>query len=759
MSVQPEEFLSQSPSAFLDQPSFLEQGPQPAAPARVDEGPDFAKIALGIAAALVVLRMLVKSELFKEQPRSSEEITAAAKRIYKRVLPAWLHVSVPAIAQAYRLGSTEAISYSELERMATDYAEELGDYVHESSILALADGFNAQVNAGWSERLAWQRAQEAYGLDAQQMRSYVKGLMSKDKDAYVTDAVPSSSRAMIDRLFLFRADRLGTNEAYRATQLGRNLVWLSLQASGQIPEGTQKRWVTAEDEKVCPVCAPLDGVVIPLHRRFSSGGRNFYSPGVHPNCRCWLEIVYPDDDLSVNIVKAMPGDPYDRDSEGQFARREERKAKPIARGLAKPLAAKPLEQAAAKPLEQAAATPLEARAASTLGDRRTATSIVSAENEAVQRAASAMLREAEEKEAAKQAAALSRALVEGDLQSAVAEAKRGLDSEKHRQKTIGFTRVLRPDDPQLHLSTVYVPADNYLIAHRLSPASLPAGKPISIGVTDPDTGEIEGIEGWHQEDENSGPGDVEGSDAFIDAFDSYLEQPEPFQRRLTNRKARKVDEAFAQQFADYDVYGSGADPKFVDQRKAMAGMTAEELIDFADTVLRNSEDARMYLELSDVMEDGPNEIANAIMWALHEEDRDNQIARARVGHEKNDSAWLTNLTQLAQDNDVLDKEPEEIMANIRVLQESYSDVQEGYIPTFFRITGWYGTIPPRSFRPGEQQMLTERGVVEGNYRVVGEPVVVPVPGTLMDVSDETGITRARIITLMYDPTGEGWGDE
>lgn len=47
----------------------------------------------------------------------------------------------------------------------------------------------------------------------------------------------------------------------------------------------ESEWLTAEDEKVCPICAPLDGKRAALGAEFAPGIR---WPAAHPNCRCSL---------------------------------------------------------------------------------------------------------------------------------------------------------------------------------------------------------------------------------------------------------------------------------------------------------------------------------------------------------------------------------------------------------------------------------------------------------------------------------------
>lgn len=48
---------------------------------------------------------------------------------------------------------------------------------------------------------------------------------------------------------------------------------------------TRVQWMTARDERVCPWCGPLDGLIFPLEEL------PFGGPPIHPQCRCFIRPV------------------------------------------------------------------------------------------------------------------------------------------------------------------------------------------------------------------------------------------------------------------------------------------------------------------------------------------------------------------------------------------------------------------------------------------------------------------------------------
>lgn len=319
--------------------------PQPALPGS-DIEESLVPIAVGLAAGFLAMRALFSSTLAESPaPASEATTTVLLNRVWSRVRPLWISMTLPAVLRAYELGSTKSALFTlrEQELLAQDYVMTLGDSLHSVSAQAVVDGYYAQLRNGFSERLAWERAANGYGLDGNQFRSWIQAVMNEPR-TFVGTTLSRASRATLDKLLLLRADRIGKTESYHAVQVGKSVFWLMAQANGDLPADTQKMWVTARDERVCSVCGPLDGVTVALAERFVLPTTSLWAPGAHPNCRCEIELIYdstveiPDDVaglLSEQVLaKADYGTRPDgsrywdvRDENGEFATRAER-AKP-----------------------------------------------------------------------------------------------------------------------------------------------------------------------------------------------------------------------------------------------------------------------------------------------------------------------------------------------------------------------------------------------------------------------------------------------
>lgn len=78
---------------------------------------------------------------------------------------------------------------------------------------------------------------------------------------------------------LTRANIIAATETANAYSIGSIIAY---EESGVV---SKLEWLTAEDEKVCPVCGPLNGKQVKIGEEFAPG---ISYPAAHPLCRCTL---------------------------------------------------------------------------------------------------------------------------------------------------------------------------------------------------------------------------------------------------------------------------------------------------------------------------------------------------------------------------------------------------------------------------------------------------------------------------------------
>jgi SPP1 gp7 family putative phage head morphogenesis protein len=83
-----------------------------------------------------------------------------------------------------------------------------------------------------------------------------------------------------------RAATIAHTEAVRAFTGGRLAVAAQVGAD-------RKQWDATLN--ACPICQPLDGKVVKLDKLFAG---DYYAPPAHPNCRCLIKILMPDEGVA-----------------------------------------------------------------------------------------------------------------------------------------------------------------------------------------------------------------------------------------------------------------------------------------------------------------------------------------------------------------------------------------------------------------------------------------------------------------------------
>lgn len=252
-----------------------------------------------LEAALAVTRAAMVDQLKAETRGLAEPTQAQLLRIadlaWQAVAWRFRKISAPVLADAYirtyRAADAGDVPMSVIYELADRHAEKIGEYFHASSREALAEGFTLQVNRRLPAKAAANTVLEAYGLAPRQMRSYVTTQFNTPISDVLPRSLKAKARAYVDKSFTSRIRKLSAQEEHNIDQQAKQLAWMWLQDKGRLPTAAQKMWLTAKDEKTCPVCAPLHGKKVGVNERFVTSQGEFWTPGLHPNCRCRLRLL------------------------------------------------------------------------------------------------------------------------------------------------------------------------------------------------------------------------------------------------------------------------------------------------------------------------------------------------------------------------------------------------------------------------------------------------------------------------------------
>jgi SPP1 gp7 family putative phage head morphogenesis protein len=138
------------------------------------------------------------------------------------------------------------------------------------------------------------QAQAAFNYYEQRRMDYFKQYVDSGMDAKAA-ATKAAKEALArqatyeGKLHRKRAADIAVTELAFAYNNGMEEVIREGIEDGVFPDFTYRKWSTSADERVCPTCGALDGVVVGMDEDFPGG---IPLPPAHPSCRCAVEYVF-----------------------------------------------------------------------------------------------------------------------------------------------------------------------------------------------------------------------------------------------------------------------------------------------------------------------------------------------------------------------------------------------------------------------------------------------------------------------------------
>jgi hypothetical protein len=136
--------------------------------------------------------------------------------------------------------------------------------------------------------------EEMIGLDERRM-----GAVLSYRERLINEGLPFGTvNALVDKYaakqLRDRAEAIARTEIMDSLNAGAMEGWRQAQADGLLSKGAVKEWLTTPDERLCPNCAPLDGVQVPLRETFKTSLGEVQRPPLHTRCRCAVAVTEPD---------------------------------------------------------------------------------------------------------------------------------------------------------------------------------------------------------------------------------------------------------------------------------------------------------------------------------------------------------------------------------------------------------------------------------------------------------------------------------
>ncbi len=111
-----------------------------------------------------------------------------------------------------------------------------------------------------------------------------------------------------ERQLLLRGRTIAETEMQEAIMRGEQAFWDEAVASGAVdPDHVFKQWRTVFDDRVCQICFPLHGEVVPFKESFITLSGERMGPPAHPRCRCYLVYFEQSEAGARTRREASPG--------------------------------------------------------------------------------------------------------------------------------------------------------------------------------------------------------------------------------------------------------------------------------------------------------------------------------------------------------------------------------------------------------------------------------------------------------------------
>jgi len=150
------------------------------------------------------------------------------------------------------------------------------------------------ISSGESARRAARQIRDVIGLTVPQQKALARQRAAMVEAGATKGVIERTLATRSEAMLNERAFAIARNESFIAAAQGRQMYWEQLVGRGVLDPDTLRKWITAEDERVCPICRPMHNQIRGLNESFEKGeGGTTLTTPAHVTCRCSVILINP----------------------------------------------------------------------------------------------------------------------------------------------------------------------------------------------------------------------------------------------------------------------------------------------------------------------------------------------------------------------------------------------------------------------------------------------------------------------------------
>lgn len=238
---------------------------------------------------------------------TARDLTAAERLIGLDALPKELASMADVIRQVFQgagqvaagtLGSQlgASVSFSTTNPRAVQWARtqssRLITNVTNETREAVRTVIGDAIEHGIPPRTAARVIRDQVGLTPGQSAAVVRRYERLIADGRSVDEAGRAAGRYSAKLLKYRGEVIARTETIRSSTEGQQELWRQAVDRGLIDRDTKRVWIVTDDDRLCPICEPMDGQEVGLEEAFESDGERALVPPIHPQCRCAVALSF-----------------------------------------------------------------------------------------------------------------------------------------------------------------------------------------------------------------------------------------------------------------------------------------------------------------------------------------------------------------------------------------------------------------------------------------------------------------------------------